>query len=788
MKQEQIRITLIYNSISFLLIRIAIVNLLLITTAIFAAAGIFPKIPLFFLSIFLIIEIYIHFGIGKIKPSINVNENTGNAGKYESFTKEALFSILFKNNTQEFLNYVFKFPQARFILNKSAIDKKELVNKDVSLTDLANYAFELSRKQKGKYVTTADLLTSYLLITEPATKLLFNKELKEADLLNINKWSRVNIHEEEPLEKKARFAGIGFAETLVWGWTPETKKYTRDHTFSNVKKRVLINGREKEYNLLLETMQKPQNNNVLLVGEIGTGKSNLVENYIFQSYEAELPKKLNHRRFLELMIGPLIAGAAGREDLETRLQAVIDEVKHSVNVILYIPEFQNLLGSSSYKLDLSGAILPYLQDGKMPIVATMSKGEYKKYFENSALREVFEVIILEEPNFDDALKMLFQKTDEIENQNGVILSYSAVVAAVKYADKYEPSAVLPGTAVDLLNAVSNQVKIARGNKAIVMANDVTSAVEQKSKIPVGAPSQKEKTVLLNLENEMHKSVIGQDEAVSQVAEALRRIRAGIAREKPISFLFLGPTGVGKTETAKTLARLYFGGESHIIRVDMSEYGTSDGLNRLIQSGAQSFLDKVASHPFSLVLLDEFEKADSKILNLFLQVFDDGRMTDTNGRTISFTNTIIISTSNAGSEFIRESSAKKMELTNQELMDYLQKQGIFTPELLNRFDSVVTFKPLDITQIASVTQLVVQELAAKLAVQDIILFVSPQAVAKISKDGYSREFGARPLRRFVQDNIEDVIAKKILAGEIGRGDNILVGVDASNNFTFTKKTQ
>ena len=783
MKKEQVRITLFFSSIAILIVRVTIVNLLIVFSAILYQSGISPKILLFLLSIYLIIEVFVKFGIGKIVPIVAVLDNKGD--KYESFTKLALEAVLYKKDISQFIKYVMKYPQAQFILKKSAIESKELVLKEVSLSDLANIAFETARQQKGKYVTTGDLITSYLILTEPETKLLFNKELKDQDLLNINHWSRLIVHEEEPLEHKARFVGIGFGETLVWGWTPETKKYTKDHTFSNVRKKVLIEGRESEYKLLVDTMQKPQNNNVLLVGEIGTGKSNLVENFIFESYEAKLPKKLNHKRFLELMIGPLIAGAAGREDLEVRLQAVIEEVKHSVNVVLFIPEFQNLLGSSSYKLDLSGAILPYLQDGKMPIIATMSKGEYKKYFENSSLREVFEVITLEEPGYEEGLKMLFEKTDEIEIQNGVNLSYSAIVAAVKYADKYEPSAVLPGTAVDLLNACSNQVKISRGVKATVLANDVTAAVEQKSKIPVGAPSQEEKTVLLNLENEMHKYVIGQNEAISQVAEALRRIRAGIAREKPISFLFLGPTGVGKTETAKTLARIYFGGESHIIRVDMSEYGTSDGLNRLLQSGAGSFLDSVASHPFSLILLDEFEKADKKILNLFLQVFDDGRMTDANGRTISFTNTIIISTSNAGSEYIRENATKSNVLTSEALLDYLQKNGIFTPELLNRFDSVITFKPLEASEIASVTQLIINELAAKLAVQDVILTVSPKAISKISQDGYHQEFGARPLRRFIQDNVEDIIAKKILAGEIGRGDSVNVDIDTSSKLSIIK---
>lgn len=784
MTQEKIKFYLAYNSVPFLLIRLLILNSLIILAAIQAVGGTLPRIPLLFLSLFLVFEVFVRYGIGKVTPRVLVSENSKE--KYESFTKEALESVLYKKNISAFLDFVLKFPQAKFILQKAAIDRKELIAKEINIADLSNTTFELAKKQKGKYVTTGDLITAYLLLTETETKLLFNKELKEEDILNINSWSRVIIHEEEIFERKARFVGIGFGETLVWGWTPETKKYTQDHTFSHIRKRTLIEGRENEYKLLLDTMQKPQNNNVLLVGEIGTGKTNLVENFIFQSYEAQLSKKLNHRRFLELMVGPFVAGSPNREEIETRLQAIIDEVKHSVNVVLFMPEFQNLLGSSTYNIDLSGAILPYLKDGKMPIIATMTKGEYKRYFENNALRDVFEVIMLEEPSFDIALKMLFQKTEEIEKQNEVYLSYSAVVAAVRYADKYEQNSVLPGTAVDLLNATSNSTKIARGKSATVLESDVEAVVEQKSKIPVGKPSSKEKIVLLNLENEMHKRIIGQNEAITAVSEALRRIRAGITREKPISFLFLGPTGVGKTETAKTLARLYFGGESQIIRLDMSEYGTSEGLTRLIQSGAGSFLDNIATHPFSLILLDEFEKADSKILNLFLQVFDDGRMTDANGRTISFTNTIIISTSNAGSEFIRESVAKGENLTHQSLLDYLQKKGTFAPELLNRFDAVVTFRPLNQEEIASVTRIVVDELSAKLAIQDILLTVTPEAITKISKDGFDPEFGARPLKRFVQDHIEDEVAKKILSGEVGRGDSVNVSVDSESNLIITKK--
>jgi ATP-dependent Clp protease ATP-binding subunit ClpC len=783
MHKENIRIILFYSSPLALLTRFILVNLLLVLLFFQIIEGNFPHISLFLMSIFLIIEIFMKYGIGRIIPLAEISQKPQN--KYDSFTKQALESVLYKKNSVQFLKYVLKFPQSQFIIHKSAIDKKEVNNSNLSLEDLASKAFDICINLKGKYVTTGDLMCAYLLLTEPETKLLFDKQLKEIDLININNWSKISVDEENVEGKKIKFEGMGFGETLVWGWTPETKKYTKDHTLSHIKHKTLIEGREAEYQLLLDSMQKPQNNNILIVGELGSGKSNLVENFIFESYEGRLPKKLNHRRFLELMVGPFIAGAGNRDDLEIRLQSVIDEVMHSGNVILYIPQFQNLMGSDSFEIDLSGAILPYLRNGKMPIIATMTKGEYKKYFENNALREVFEVILLEEPKQDIALKMLFQKTIEIEEQNHVYLSYSAVRAGVRYADKYEPNAVLPGTAVDLLNASSNSIRISRGKNSVLLESDVKLTVEQKSKIPVGTPSSKEKMFLLNLENEMHKFIIGQNEAISSISEAIRRIRAGLAREKPISFLFLGPTGVGKTETAKTLAKLYFGGEAQIIRLDMSEYGNPDSLSRMLESGSGTFLDNVMTHPFSLILLDEFEKADPKILNLFLQVFDDGRMTDKNGKTVSFSDAIIIATSNAGSEFIRENLAKNTNVDNKNLLDFLQRKGTFTPELLNRFDELVVFKPLTTGEITEITRLVINELAGNLAVQDIILTVTPQALAKISHDGFDQEFGARPLRRFVQSKLEDEIAKKILAGEINRGDKIVISIGPDSGFVFNK---
>lgn len=783
MRNQKLKFSLIYNSTPLLVFRVLFINALLFIFFYNLFLGNFIRWVLTLISLFVIFEIFAKFSLEKIEPFIEVSKSKQDI--FDSFTKQALTTIFYKRNTKDFLKFILNLPQTKFFLQKAVIDKKTVQAAGITPETLSRKACEIARSLNGKFVMVSDIFCAYLLLTEGKTKILFTNKLKETDALNINLWTRIAFEEDKEKSIKVKISGNGIYDSLVFGWTPETKKYTKDLSFSNIKGRTLIEGREKEYNLLLQVMQKKEFNNALLVGNPGIGKDNLVENLIHESHTGNLPGKLNHRKFLELMVGQFVAGAISRSDLETRLQNIIEEVGHSGNVILYIPEFQNLLGSSAFDIDLSGAIFPYLKDGRIPIIATATPEEYKKYFENNPLREVFEIITLEEPSSGTLLKMLFQKTEEIEKNNKVTISYKAVLSALEYAKKYGLDEVLPGASVDLLSDSANAVKSSNRKNQIVLEEDVLEKVTEKSHIPVGVPKKDEKTLLLNLENEMHKSIIGQDEAVRVISEAIRRIRAGIAREKPISFLFLGPTGVGKTETAKTLARIYFGGEAHIVRADMSEYASPGSLSRLLQSDSGSFLDQISSHPFSLILLDEFEKANEKILNLFLQVFDDGRLTGENNKTISFTNTIIIATSNAGSEFIRENLIRNSVLKSAELLDYLEKKAIFSPELLNRFDQIVMFKPLNLSEIVKVTKLLLTELITKMTEKDIVLSFDNSAIEKIASSGFNEEFGARPLARFIQDNVEDIIAQKIISGEIVRGDKILVSLDPSSSLLISK---
>lgn len=714
----------------------------------------------------------------------------------------ALSGFLTEGTAAGVIKKLIKHPQIKLILQKAAITEKEFVFSDVPKDLLAHSAFDVSKTFKGKFVTTIDVFVAYIFLTEKDTKLLFAKQLKTEDLYNILYWTRLEFPEEEnPKKVRVRFEGAGFGEELVSGWTPETKKYTANFTSFAVREIPLVKGREEEFRMMAEGLVRAENNNVLLVGDIGAGKENLVRVLAYNSFEGNLGSDLNYKRIYQLLVGALTAGATTRSDLETRLQAIISEVSHAIDVMLYIPDFQNILGGSSYNLDLSGALLPYLKTGNLPVIATMTTGSYKTFMERNPLKEAFTVITLKEPDENSTIQMVMGEASVIEKKYRVILSFRAIESAVELADRFFQDQVLPGSALSLLEDVANTIAASkdqpffdRTHLKMVLEEHVVKKVEATTHVAIAMPSGSEIQLLLHLEDKLHSRVIAQNHAVTAIAEAMRRIRSGMTTsERPVSFLFLGPTGVGKTETAKALADLYYGGEKNIIRLDMSEYTDEDGVRRLLGAppgeGAErgELTDKIHDNPASLVLLDEFEKANPKIHNLFLQVLDDGRLTDNKGVTVSFRNAIIIATSNAGSEFIREEVGKGTSIDKkfqQKLLEYLQTKGIFKPELLNRFDDIITFEPLGNEQVIQVVKLLLANLTKTLSAQDIKLVIDDAVVEKIAKDGFDREFGARPLRRNIEDNLGDMIAQKKLTKEITRGKTARFSIDGTGSLQLT----
>ncbi len=761
-------------------------------------SGMFPRFSLFLTGVFIMFEVFFHFKLVKSVPLRKISDDPQDT--LDVWTLPAR-STLSGNDVGGMISSLLKKKQVQFLLHKAGIKQTDVHSvQSVAKAHVLSYAFDVAKSVTGMYVTTMDVFVSYLLLSEQETHLLFNAGIKPEEMLQILYWARqVFPEEEKPDPTRVSFAGSGLGDGLVSGWTPETQKYTRNFTYTLPRQKPSILGREAEFTTLLNGLLKPENNNILLVGDAGSGKENLVSYFAYESYDNTLPGPLAGRQVLELMVGSLIAGVTERGDLEARLEGIVAEVSHARNVVLYIPDFENIMGASSFELDLSGALMPFLKGGILPVIASMTTGSYKTYMERSPVKEAFEVIELAEPDELTAAHMLYAKVPDIENMYRVIVSYPALIASIRYANRYITDETLPGSAVKLLSDAANNSAHTtvrpweQTGRKLLTEKDIAARLEQETHVPVGEPDKDEKSLLLRLEDELHKRVVDQDAAVHGVSEALRRLRSGILEQtRPVSFLFLGPTGVGKTETAKALAATYFGGERSMIRFDMSEYSDEDGVRRLLGAlpgegeGRGELTDKVKDNPFSLLLLDEFEKADPKIHDLFLQVLDDGRLTDNRGETVSFMDSIIIATSNAASEFIREkvhAGAQVDKAFQAQLLEYLQTQHLFKPELLNRFDDIVTFTPLTEAATGQIVRLLLQQVVKRLSDQDITVVFDDSVVAYVAKEGVDKDFGARPLRRFIQDHIEDLLARKKLADEIQRGDRVQIAVSPLGDITI-----
>ncbi len=781
-----------YTTFEAKLLRIAVFVLLGVFSLIGAFNKSFPNFLAIFFSLFLIFEIFCKFKIAKLMPKVPVAQNLSDA--FDSLSLELLGILEAKKTLSEVIKELIRLPQIQFIIYKADLKKEEIVLIDADKNSLVQSAFNLAKELGGKYVTSMDFFAAYLLSIEPSAKILFNHNLKQEDLRNILLWTkRVFVSEESNKKIELTLAGEGIAEEWVYGWTLETEKYMRDlsHEFLNEKREPM--GRESEYQQMTEALYSGKS--VVLIGDTGSGKETVVKELAIESFMGKLKDNLYHQKIFQLMVDAFMAGVQNQGELEARFNALIVEIAHAGNIIIYIPELQNILGSASFDLDISGALIPYLQKKAVRIIAASTMENYKKFIEPlRPLLDNFAVINFNEPDKNQVLQMLFDKASLIEEKDGITLTYKAILNAYEFAGRYVKEKVLPGAAVALLEDAANAKKVSNQGR-IVEAQDILDQIEKRTKVPVGQPKAVEKSLLLNLENEIHRRVVDQEQAVFAISEAIRRLRTGLtAAEKPISFLFLGPTGVGKTETAKALAQVYFGVSARFIRLDMSEFVGDEGLKRLLGSGPGEGDEKgqlteaVFDSPNSLVLLDEFEKADQKILDLFLQVLDDGRLTDNKGKTVSFANCIVIATSNAASEFIREEVGKGLPVDKKfqgALMNFLETNEIFKPELLNRFDDIITFKPLGQAEIVQIAKLLLAEVIKTLAEKDITVSFDEKVVAKVALEGFDKDFGARPLRRFIQDKIEDLIAQAMLKDEIKRGDKVLLSVDEVDNIFLSK---
>ena len=507
------------------------------------------------------------------------------------------------------------------------------------------------------------------------------------------------------------------------------------------------------------------------------GRKGIVQGLVRKSVLGESLPDVNYKRVLGLDMPGLLAGLSDIEAIEAILDKIFQEAISAGNVVLVIDEFHNFISvkPGPGRIDISGIISSYLHLPEFQIVAvTTYAGLHKNLEQNPSILSLFEKVEVSEVSERETMMILENLVLSLEQKYKLFCSYPALREIVTMCRRFLPSLPFPKKAIDLLDEVMIYVKKSTKDK-VVLPEHVAKIITEKTQVPVGEMEVKEKEVLLNLEKLIHQRIINQEEAVKEVSTALRRARAEVTvRKGPMgTFLFLGPTGVGKTETAKVLTQIYFGSEARIIRLDMSEFQDVKDIPRLIGSPGEEGLltTQIIENPFSLILLDEIEKAHPNILNLFLQVLDEGFLTDGLGRKVDFKNSIIIATSNAGYQIILQALKEKTEWSGvkQKLLDYIFEQGTFRPEFINRFDAVVVFKPLSKENLLDIAELMLQSLKKNLQEKGIEFKITLPLKEKIVELGYDPTFGARAMRRVLQDKVENVLASALLSGELKRGD-------------------
>ncbi|MFA6908924.1 MAG: AAA family ATPase [Patescibacteria group bacterium] len=657
---------------------------------------------------------------------------------------------------------------------------------DIRKVFLAAYreAF-MTRREK---VSVSQLFTATAESAGQAQEILYDLEVELSQVQNVVEWSNMSKLRVEQLKKWRRLASHKPSGAVNRSYTslatPLLDRFSHDLTHLTLTGALPLSiGREKELDEAFRIIESGKGN-PLFVGNPGVGKQSIVEQIAALMASEEVPEVLQDKRLISLSIASLV-GAAGRQgELEGRLMQLINEIVRAGNIAVVVDNVQNMVGVStegSENMDIAAIFAQALEQRLFVAIGTTTPQDYRRYIEPSgSLMRVFQRVHVEEPGENETIRILESKVGVVEYKNGVFFSYRALEQIARLSQRYIQDRFQPEKAIMILEETGVHVHKKKGKNALVTADDVAEVVSSRTNVPVTRVTQKESEKLLNLEQRIHERVIGQNEAVVAVSTALRRARAELRDVKrPIAnLLFLGPTGVGKTELAKTVADVYFGSENMMIRLDMSEYQEQSSINRLIgappgygsEGGGGYLTEAVRANPFSLVLLDELEKAHPDILNIFLQVMDDGRLTDTTGRTIDFTNAIIIATSNAGSLKIQEGIQAgqtveqiKNVLMNQELNKY------FRPEFLNRFDGVIVFKPLTFDEIMSVVQLLLKQVGERLSSKGISLRASEDAVRELATVGFDPVFGARPLRRAIQERVDNALASYLLQGKIGRRD-------------------
>jgi len=667
--------------------------------------------------------------------------------------------------------------QRRFITNHLLLPPEQidelLANEPTSLQDIWAKATEMSKAQGDSVIEAGTIAAAILMLSEPVKKQLSLYKLHEAEVVAVTKWLDRLLKETE--RPKQHFGGI--ARDWAFGFTPLLNQFGENIS-------VAIMRHNAHFGTLttasgVQAITSALENHagaIALIGEDGVGKTSHMYALAQIFIEGKASRKLAYHQVIGLDAGAIISAARYPGELEQIVIQLANEAAHAGHVILFLDDAQLFFGNGTGSFDATQILLPVIQSRGLPLVMAMAPGDYQRLRnQNSTFANLLTPVVLQEPDEPSTLEVVSDAASRLENKHRVLIAYEAIVEAYRLSGRYEQEQAYPGKAILLLEQA-----ISHADDRVVSARSVQDAIEQSRGVRVGSAAPAEADQLLNMEARIHERMIGQDSAVKAVASALRRARAGVADpRRPIgSFLFLGPTGVGKTELAKAIAECYFGNEASMVRLDMSEYQQPDDVQRLLSNGqndTSSLIMAIRQQPFTVVLLDEIEKAHPNVLNLLLQMLDEGSLTDVAGRPASFKDSIIIGTSNAGATTIRDHVGKGEALASfeQAITDELISSGQFKPELLNRFDDIVLFKPLNSEELGQIVQLMIADINKTLSTQNISVELTKDATVKIVEAGYDARLGARPMRRTLQRAVEDGIAGRILRGEAGPGDHIVL---------------
>ncbi len=669
------------------------------------------------------------------------------------------------------------FFASRFALSK---DLLAMISGQVgTMDDVWRSAYELQKKVGAKEIDSAILVAALCLSIPNVNTILGSLELDSDDLVTGVQWFE---HVEETIRihtSRKNYGGIG--RDLSFGWAPTLNRAGYNIT-RGIESGAFVNrsvaAHEEVLAQLDHVLSQPGRSNAVLVGEVGVGKTTIVHSFAARLIDSKSPSSTNlmFNQVIALDAAHLISIAKGRGEIEQLLALLMHEAIAAKNIILFLDEAQLFLQDGTGSVDLSNILLPVLEGGALKLVLSLTDQNWLQLSQtNPGLAQLMNRVIVKPLEEDDTMQVVEDSVLLMETKHKVVYMRQAMQEAYKLANRFIHEQAMPGKAIRLLEAAAGFAE----QQHFITARSVQQAVEKSFDVKVQtADTTEERDTLLNLEARIHERMINQSRAVKLVSDALRRARAGVRNEgKPIgTFLFLGPTGVGKTELSKALAGVYFGGDERMVRVDLNEFSRPEDTQRLLAVGATdpySLCAQISKQPFSVVLLDEIEKAHPNVLNLLLQLLDEGTLRDAENKSISFRDAVIIATSNAGADKIREhvAAGQQLEEFEKQFVDELIDAQIFRPEFLNRFDEIILFRPLTPEELVQVVDLLIAGLNKRLAGQKVIVSLTHEAKILLANTGYDPRLGARPLRRVVQRVIENLVAQRMLQGSVASGQQI-----------------